>query len=163
MVLRTVGIIVTPIIPISRYFLRYHSVKQIYYGLLTGFICATAYFCMIVAIIHINEGKFWGHRVTNILKKVKFTENILHFEEAEPITNQESVKELAKKPVKETPEGVSLDQQVDQESFVGTPSPKEDTESQIEVKKELRIVLPLREGVRRLICLTRTKRIEVKF
>jgi len=177
--LLTFGIIVTPLIPISRYYLNYHSVKQICFGLLTGFLCALVYFTIIVTLIHLNEGHFWSKRVTRALKKIKFTENILHYEEilVERVKicvgiPLEPAKEPAKEPVK-MPSKEVTQESIDERSAVESPkeeensvepsSPIADIETQaISQPKEHRIILPLRDGVRRLICFTRPREIEVQ-
>jgi len=177
--LLTLGIIVTPLIPISRYYLNYHSVKQICFGLLTGFLCALIYFAIIVTLIHLNEGHFWSKRVTRALKKIKFTENFLHYEEIliEKVNAcvgvplelaKEPAKEHAKMPSKEVTqesidEGSAIESPKQGENVVEPSSPIADIEAQaVHQPKEHRIVLPLREGIRRLICFTRPRDTKVQ-
>jgi len=180
-VLRTLGIIVTPLIPISRYFLNYHSIKQICYGLLTGFCCALLTFTIVVTLIHLNEGHFWSRRVSRFLKKLKIKENILHIEEVllENVnicigTPLEPAKELAKEPAKEpakmpsrdvTQESVveeSVPESPKQNEIVEPSSPIADIEAQQVKQKQHKIVLPLREGVRRLFCFARPREVEAR-
>jgi membrane-associated phospholipid phosphatase len=79
-VLRTLALIAFPLIPVSRYFLNYHSVKQICLGVLVGSVCAVIHFAIVIAIIHRNEGKFWSSRMIIILKKIGFKDNFLIIE-----------------------------------------------------------------------------------
>lgn len=136
--IRTIGILVVPIVPISRYYLQYHSVKQICYGLLVGFIWALVYFWVTLTLLHRNEGKFWSIRVTAILKKVKFTDNMMSYEIVETTT----LLVLSK---------ADKEQQVDQESSEEEIK-SEDIEAQAKEEKKLpKLILPLREGIRRFI------------
>ena len=75
--LRIVGILVIPLIPISRYFLNYHSPKQIFSGLLTGFIITSLSFYAVMALIHKDNGKLWGSKIVKQFKKWKVKDNIV--------------------------------------------------------------------------------------
>lgn len=79
-VLRTMALLAIPLIPVSRYFLNYHTVKQIGLGIATGTVCAMIHFMIVTAIIHRNEGKFWSSRMIVILKKIGFKDNFLIIE-----------------------------------------------------------------------------------
>lgn len=79
-ILRTMALLAIPFIPISRYFLNYHTAKQIGLGIATGTICAMIHFMIVTAIIHQNEGKFWSSRMIVILKKIGFKDNFLIIE-----------------------------------------------------------------------------------
>jgi len=116
-IMRTMAIIAIPLIPISRYFLNYHTVKQICLGILVGALCAAIHFLIVTAIIHRNEGKFWSTKMIIILKKIGFKDNFLIIEVIEEM-------QLAK---------------------------QEDFEAQRTAVKEQKIILPLREPIRRLI------------
>jgi len=78
--LRTFAIFLSPIIPISRWFLNYHTLKQILLGTLTGFLCAIIHFTIIVALLHRCEGKFWSTKMIIFFNKMKLRDNFLIFE-----------------------------------------------------------------------------------
>jgi len=80
-IVRGVGIFIAPFIAISRHYLNYHSVAQICFGALGGFVWTTVFFSMMVILIHKNEGKDYHSRTVQFLKKIKFTCNLLSFHE----------------------------------------------------------------------------------
>jgi len=129
--LRVLGILFSPLIPISRHFLNYHTVKQILYGLLDGAVLAILYFVVILALLYKDEGRFWGHKVSGFLKKIWFKDNLIGHETT-ILTNREEE---------------AVQEQGHQEN-----TQKEDAKIEIEPKTKHVLVLPLREGIQRLIC-----------
>jgi len=119
-VMRTLAILLIPLVPISRYFLNYHSVKQICLGVLVGSVCAIMHFLIVTVIIHRNEGKFWNSRMVVVLKKIGFKDNFLIVELVE---EQEQAK---------------------QEDL------EEQKEQKVAADKTHKITLPLREPIRKL-------------
>ena len=81
--LRIIGISVMPFVPISRYFLNYHTPKQIYCGILTGFVITSLYFYGIMALMHKDNGKFWGSNITQLFKKLNVKENLVLYKKSE--------------------------------------------------------------------------------
>jgi len=78
-VVRTFGIIVMPLVPISRHYLNYHTIEQILCGLLTGLVVTSMYFYTMMAFMHRDNGKIWGTKVTKIFKRLKVKDNIVLF------------------------------------------------------------------------------------
>jgi len=78
-ILRDLALITMPLTPISRYFLNYHTWKQIVFGLFLGFLCGLGFFCLMVALIYRNEGKFWNDKVVKLMKFLRGEENILTY------------------------------------------------------------------------------------
>jgi len=137
LVFRVIGLIVCPFIPISRYFLNYHSVKQILYGTLDGFVLAILYFTLVVALLYKDEGRFWGYKVTNLLQKVWFRDNFIDHEMVivgEPKLIDEDAP---------SQEQSNLDNQ--------TNLQKENSKLEFTQKTQDQLILPLREGVEKLI------------
>ena len=64
--LRTLMIMVMPLVPISRHYLNYHTVQQICAGLISGTIVTSMYFYTMMALMHRDNGKIWGSSVTRI-------------------------------------------------------------------------------------------------
>jgi len=91
-----------PLIPISRYFLNYHSPEQILYGLITGLTCTILLFGVLMAIMmHQSHGRFYHSVVSKIWKKFKFHDNFLHHhhyvdEVKDDATDEEKTIELKK-------------------------------------------------------------------
>ena len=71
-ILRNIAFILIPFNPISRYYLNYHHVKQIGYGLLTGFIITWIFFTVII-ITHKQNNRFWS----NLFYKLKLKDNFI--------------------------------------------------------------------------------------
>lgn len=72
-------LIVAPLIPISRVFLNYHSVKQIIWGSIVGIALYSLFFYMMLAIVNKNEGKFWSGLTRGLRRRGIMQENILGF------------------------------------------------------------------------------------
>jgi len=81
--LRIVGILVMPFVPISRYFLNYHTPKQIYCGLLTGFAITSLYFYGIMTLMHKDNGKLWGSKIAQQFKRLNVEENIVLYKRSQ--------------------------------------------------------------------------------
>jgi len=75
--LRIFALVIVPFTPISRYYLNYHTIKQIMFGLLVGVICAGIIFYAMLVMIYKDEGKFWNSYVVFILKKIKGKDNMV--------------------------------------------------------------------------------------
>jgi len=80
-VLTSIGIFLAPLIPVSRYYLNYHSIKQICLGLITGFVLSLIHFCIIMAIIYKTHHRFENSLMTRLLRKLKFKDTYISFEE----------------------------------------------------------------------------------
>jgi len=78
--LTTIAILATPLIPISRYYLNYHTIKQICFGVLSGFVCATVSFCILMAIVYRNNHRFENSMMTRLLRKLKFKDVYVSYE-----------------------------------------------------------------------------------
>jgi len=69
-----------PLIPVSRYFLNYHSIEQIFCGLFVGFMCTIVYFGLVkVALQCGDNGKSYGHIVVKAWKRYKFHDNFITY------------------------------------------------------------------------------------
>jgi len=77
-VMRNFLLIFTPINPISRYYLNYHSIKQIGFGLLTGSVLSMLYFNFIRSI-HQNKQSYLYLKIVKIMKILKFNDNFLGY------------------------------------------------------------------------------------
>jgi len=97
-VLTSLSIFLAPLIPISRYYLNYHSIKQICYGLLVGFVSATIHFCIVMAIVYKSHHNFENSMMTKFLKKLKFIDDYVSYEASsqENIANQEDLEDQIK-------------------------------------------------------------------
>jgi len=72
-------IVFAPLIPVSRYFLNYHSLEQILCGLLAGFVCTMVYFLIVkTTLLHGNTHKYHGSLIVKTWKKYKFHDNFAH-------------------------------------------------------------------------------------
>jgi len=69
--LRNISILIIPLIPISRYYLNYHTIEQICFGILSGCVFPTVLFFIKISIIHRDDGKFYSNTVVKALKKLK--------------------------------------------------------------------------------------------
>lgn len=73
-----------PFIPVSRYFLNYHSIEQICYGMMTGFICTLVYFGIVMStLMHQGNGKLYKSVVFKVSKKYKFQDNFVNYKAIE--------------------------------------------------------------------------------
>jgi len=131
--LRTLGIAITPLIPVSRFFLNYHTPKQIFCGLATGLVLTTLTFYAFMALIHKDHGKMWGSTITAHFKRFKIEDNIVLY-------------------------GSQLDDmmlsQMDLEQQAGQDEVSVTTEG-----KELHMILPLKKEIRYYFW----KKIEIKI
>jgi len=137
LVFRIIGLIVCPFIPISRHFLNYHSAKQILYGTLDGFILAILYFALVVVLLYKDEGRFWGRKVTSILRKVWFKDNFIDHEIV-----------IVGEPKLSADETPSQEQStLEKQSNVQ----KDNSKLEFTQKTQDQLILPLRKGVEKLI------------
>lgn len=87
LLMRNLSLMFTPLIPISRYFLNYHSPEQIMYGLLTGFLCTLLSFGILMSIlVHQGHGKFYHLVMIKFWKKIRYYDNFVsshHYSEKE--------------------------------------------------------------------------------
>jgi len=91
--MRNVCLCFIPFIPVSRYFLNYHSPEQIMYGLLTGFLCTVMCFgALMYALMHQGHGKFYTGVVAKIWKRIKFHDNLVSYHLPENV--QEELQEI---------------------------------------------------------------------
>jgi len=111
-----------PLISISRVYLHYHSMKQILWGAVTGIVIYSAWFFVMLAIVNKNEGKFWGRLTKGLRNRKIMEENLLSFE---------------------TLNGESLLGDIEK-----SPNQEENENSEVQ---ELKVVLPLKEGIRNWI------------
>jgi len=72
-------IMISPLIPISRHYLNYHSIKQIWCGVFAGIFFSMLTFYLMMTLMYKNEGKYWSGLMRRINQKLKFEENILMF------------------------------------------------------------------------------------
>ena len=72
-------LIMAPLIPISRVFLHYHSVKQIIWGSVVGIVLYSVFFYMMLVIVNKNEGRFWSRLTRGLRRRGIMQENILGF------------------------------------------------------------------------------------
>jgi len=78
-VLRNSFVSLAPFIPVSRYFLNYHSVEQICCGILAGFLSSMIYFWVVMtSVVNIQEGKYNGS-VAKIWEKYRFQDDIISY------------------------------------------------------------------------------------
>jgi len=75
----TLYIVFSPLIPISRHYLNYHSIKQIWCGIFAGAFFSLLTFYLMMILIYKNEGRYWSGLMRRINLKLKFEENILMF------------------------------------------------------------------------------------
>jgi len=76
---RNICLLLAPLIPVSRYFLNYHSPEQIMYGIITGLLCSIVFFGILMSImIHQGHGRFYHSVMAKIWKKLKFHDNYIH-------------------------------------------------------------------------------------
>jgi len=77
-------IVFAPFIPISRYFLNYHSIEQICYGLMTGFLCTVVYFGIVMStLMHQGNGRLYKSVVFKVSKKYRFQDNFVNYKTIE--------------------------------------------------------------------------------
>jgi len=67
----------SPLIPISRHYLNYHTIKQIFCGLATGVLFSAVSFYLMVVILHKNEGTYWSSFMRKFNLKLRIEEDIL--------------------------------------------------------------------------------------
>jgi len=93
---RNTLIVFAPAIPVSRYFLNYHSIEQICYGLMTGFLCTLVYFGIVMStLMHQGNGKLYKSVVFKVTKKYRFQDNFVKYKEIEKKLEEE-ISECAK-------------------------------------------------------------------
>jgi len=74
--LRNSFIVFAPLIPISRYFLNYHSLEQIMCGLLAGFTCTMLFFWIVKkTLLHGNSHRYNSSLVVKTWNKYSFHDN----------------------------------------------------------------------------------------
>jgi len=77
-VLRNSFIGLAPFIPVSRYFLNYHTFEQIMYGLLTGFVCTVVYFAVLMkTLIKKDKDEHYHSGVVRVLGRFVFHDNLI--------------------------------------------------------------------------------------
>jgi membrane-associated phospholipid phosphatase len=70
-----------PIIPVSRYFLNYHSIEQIVSGFIVGFLCTIIYFGIAMGSFLRNDyGKYYVSIVVKRWKKYNFEDNLVNYQ-----------------------------------------------------------------------------------
>jgi len=114
-------LMVAPLIAISRVFLHYHSMKQIVWGAVTGIVMYSAWFLVMLMIVSKNEGRFWSELTRGLRQRKIIEENLLGYETA----NGEVLMSDHEK----------------------VPNQEEDDSE----NKELKVVLPLKEGIRKFV------------
>jgi len=125
--LRTIGILVTPLIPISRHFLNYHTPKQIFCGLAMGSVVTSLYFYTMMAVMHKDNGKFWGSKIARLFKRLGIKDNIVLYgaQLEDLLTSQADLEE----------------QQLNQESSDEGTTPLKESYMILPLKKKIRYYL----------------------
>jgi len=83
-ILRNCFVGFAPFIPVSRYFLNYHSWEQIAYGLLTGFLCTIFYFGIVTTVLVRNgNGRLYSTALVKVGSKFQFQENFKSHQQKE--------------------------------------------------------------------------------
>lgn len=76
--MRNAFVSLAPLIPISRYFLNYHSLEQIAVGLIVGTMVTVPYFIVMTNILsHNGSRSVYGKMFLKTLKRYSFEENFL--------------------------------------------------------------------------------------
>jgi len=72
-------LVMAPFIPISRYYLNYHSIKQCIWGTLTGIVMYGFFFFLMMVIVEKDEGRFWSSLTRRLRHSKVIEENMLGF------------------------------------------------------------------------------------
>ena len=76
---RNTGFIVMIISPISRIFLNYHTLQQIFFGFIVGIVWGVIFFMILVTLIYMDKGEFWNNRMIPLMKVLRGKDNIVSF------------------------------------------------------------------------------------
>mgnify|MGYP001028432216 CR=1 FL=1 len=89
-----------PLIPISRYYLNYHSVEQIMFGFVNGVACALIYFVIVMSVMIRPEDK--NYKSIRLWKKIEVEDNFVLYHHEEDEVQEESTVEMVAKRLPQT-------------------------------------------------------------